>query len=297
MKIKTDLLLTFLFGGSLILFIIWNRLIRVRLPKDIQNIGFTSETYIVFVLGLFFILLTLFYFIKIMKSASGKNPLLYNRYFVKFFNYLNTKYLFRQLCISFTKHILEGPQNIYEFCYQRVYLKPFIEYIGGKFHDSLFNNNFRLTLVNICMFILPKMLVVLAFSIEVIFYNKLNYFYKLLIVLIIPLIMHILVYIIQHHAKKALDYYEYYFEFSGDFSSEKLVITYRTLTDAEDIAEQTKFDPETLMIWWEFYQYIYNITCQIKLRFDNTKNYVNFVYYSIYAIGFMFYFFTLIGFY
>lgn len=297
MKIKADLLLTFLGGGSIILFILWNRLIRVRLPKEIQEVGLVFESYVMFIICLFFGFVTLFYFYKIINVNSISQNSFYNKYKVYISDYVNTKNLLRQICIFFKSYIIEGPKKVYEIFYEHFYLKTLIEYIGGKSHDLFYNNKLRLHLINLIIFILPKMILVVTFAVEVIIYKRLDYFYKFLGFLILPIILHVLVYIIQHHAKKSLDYYDYYFKIDGNFETGKVTIIYRELLDSIDIKEQNEFDPETVMKWWEFYQYLYNISYQINLLFDSTKNYINVIYYGTYTVGFIFYLTILLGIY
>ena len=100
--------------------------------------------------------------------------------------------------------------------------------------------------------------------------------------------------------KYCLDFYQQYFDFAFDTSTNTWHIYKKELNNLQEINDQEDLfhDLVNLKDSWEFYQYIYNITYQLlELKINKYKYNINLVYYSLFFIGFGGYFLILIGFY
>ncbi len=300
MKIKNNISISFIFGILIILFILWNRLIRVRLPKEIIAVSKINLIhYIIGGLTILFLILVIYnillYFKYLPRESSKINKLI--NYILE---YLSKYSWFNHLYKIITVDIPNGPLSVYELFYKYTYVKPYIEKIGIFLHDQLFNNTFRINACYIIFFILPRFLVSTMFLIDICYFKQLNYFYKVLILLLIPLLSKLILFVIKHHAITCLDFYNNFFEFKYYKETKLLQIYCKPLAKVEDITLQNEYIKyiDNLHKSWIFYQYLYNVSYQIlNYKVNRYKYYINIIYYTMFFLGFLFYLLILVGFY
>jgi hypothetical protein len=202
------IILGFLFGIFTISFMLWNKLIRVRLPRELHQLEY-SHTYfrfwIVLELSIIFWLITLvvvWRFIKELRQNTKAHPLLIRlgenlkEYFKK-----NKKLVF--LYKFWIYYVLDAPTFIWLFLLRQ---SPKFSRLAGKFlltrcclylatlypprneDNEELNQNFRtkqeLTII-ICNF-LPRIIIVIVLLYEVIINKKIQIFYAILPLWIIP---------------------------------------------------------------------------------------------------------------
>ena len=102
-------------------------------------------------------------------------------------------------------YILEGPSTVYNnIIYRYIYIKPILDNIGirlsYKFTDIL-------NIPYIVGIVLPRLIPCLILCYETLFLRHINYFYKSLFLLLIPLLFNILIYMIQYHSINSIEFY------------------------------------------------------------------------------------------
>ena len=178
MKIKNKLIYSFIFTILLTCLIIWNRLIRTRLPRQVKfHEVYTFQDKITFIIFIIYICMFFYYFLKYFKiipRPKSKFKVIRNRILC----YLESKKTVIVWGDFFSNHITNGPTNVYDYFYVFIYVKPFI-WACAQFLHKHFQ---EMPIVPYILgYFLPRLIPVVIFFTEVVFYNYINYFYKALI--------------------------------------------------------------------------------------------------------------------
>ena len=295
---KNIINISFISGILIILFIIWNRLLRVRLPKElipVEDINF--QLCIVLSLTIVFLTLFIYYLLLLLQYL----PRQHSRILTMMNNILENLFQygwFKRIYKILTEDIPNGPVAVYNVIYQYIYIKPYVEYLGSKLHNYFFEKEQRMNILYIVLFVLPRILVVFSFIIDIIVFRKLMYFYIFSILLLVPILSKLVIYIIKHHAIHSLEYFKKFFDIRLIDSILRITIIKLPEDNVEDIRRQKALeqDFDRLVVLWESYQYLYNITYQLlEFRINKYKYRLNVLYYGLFFIGFLFYFLILIG--
>ena len=272
-------------------FIIWNRFIRERLPKEIvaQPI-FNEITLIIMLLCFFWFSLHIYYLLKMLQILPRPNSKI--SFLIKSFA---EHFSEKKIIIIFSNIIndtfIQGPTNTYNMIYRLVYVKPFIHFIGAKLSYYFVDQPFTPYFIGI---VLPRVIPWFILLYELIGYQQIKYFYHSLLLLLFPLLFRIILHMIKHHAIKSLDYYKYYFDFI--LQEGTLHIFFNKLADPVDKQKQEEIAPYAYKEW-EFYQYLYNIAYQIQSLNDTYKNHLNACVYGMMGIAFLIQSLLLLGWY
>ena len=274
-----------IFIGTLyVVFVIWNRLIRERLPRDIfidYNNYILFAYFLLFFSSLYIVIYSLREILQIHAKYRLLNKLIEKPIFEK---------IFRIGADIVINYILKGPKNLYEFLYKNIKIRPFIdkvcEFIAiSKFTDNISSLYFLLIVKNsINIFLL------FIFMVEVFIFHQFHYFYKSLSFLLIPLIIEIFLFMIYHLAKRNKIIIEEWINFPindrGDGFNMRLNIENKNnplleITDENLLLEIMK---EHAKIW---HYYLYS--CMIIDNFYNlekkVKSYLYIFIYLLYSIG------------
>lgn len=282
MKIKNNLIFSFIFTGLLTSLIIWNRFIRQRLPREITyHAIFTYQDKIIFLLFLAYFSIWFYYFLKYLKVIPRPNSR-FKKILDKFLYYLETKKSVKLFEEFFINHISNGPTNVYNYFYIFIYVKPFI-YICGTFLHKYFQ--LKPIVPYIFGFLLPRFIIITVFLIEIMFFNYLNYFYKVLILYLIPLIFKIVLFMIEHHTKNILDMIHEYFKFKILDEYDNFEIYNKPFNDPIKLKEQENFYYFAKENWL-LLQYMYSVNIKIKQEKDKYNNIINIIIYGLYTISF-----------
>jgi hypothetical protein len=291
MKIQNNQILGILFTTCLGLFIIWNRFIRIRLPKDFIVQESLNRFTIMIILFFFLCLLIHLYYVlkyfQIIPRPNSKLSLLIKKF--------DEKYGKRKLVISIITFIndtiIQGPANTYDLFYQHVTVKTYLQYIGAKLSYHFVDNP---DILYILCFVIPRLLPWHILLLELICYHHIKYFYTSLILLLIPLLSKILFYMIKHHAMRAIDYYNHFYDFVR--RDDVLHIYFKELTDIQEKEYQESMS-SFVGDSWEFFQYLYNISAQMKIREERYK-YILYAYlYGLMSLDFLIQSLLLLGWY
>jgi hypothetical protein len=157
-----DLLFT---GIFIIIFLIWNRVIRIRLPKDIP-FDLTDFRFLLLVALCITFSLSLLLTIKVYLFPNSQ---------------LNV------IGVTLRTYIDESLQELD----YRIRANPYIFSLMSKLSNKIFQYNHKYISYSKYIFLLfhiPKILLPIILFIDVIYFNKIALFYHMLILLIIPLI-------------------------------------------------------------------------------------------------------------
>lgn len=220
MKTIIKLLLGFITTIIFSFIVFWNRIIKERLPKEIQYESImTIDTiflYLIFVLEISI----LFYFLfKYLNKGLTRSTIISN---------LFNKVWFNNVLLFFKEYIIEGPHNIYKYAYKSLYMRPVINYIGAKLSYYFTGKEFIPYIIG---FALPRLILWVVLFCEIIIMQKINYFYKTLILLLVPVIFSIILYIIKHHAMESIAFYEELFNFDVNEETGATRASYKVLED------------------------------------------------------------------
>ena len=196
MKIKNKL--TILLGFLLLSIIFWNKFIRIRLPKNLEV--FSNKILFIFIILSIIFCITIL--LENLKLIYKKNNIKENTVVNILIDEL-AKNPYIQLLANWFIYIIESPKKFYEYFFQKinvVYLveKPLLFLIKhGKIKIYIY----------IIGYMLPKCILSIIFLVDICYFKELNYFYKSLPILVIPLILTGYRYIANNLAEKNLTFF------------------------------------------------------------------------------------------
>jgi hypothetical protein len=297
--------ISILFGISYISFILWNRLIRVRLPKELFITNEYDLTFfIVFLLTVIFGILFIYYLLNLIKYLPREPGRIIKKLIIM--EERVNKYQIYIFVQQVKKAFMEGPLYLYLFLYNQTRLVHVGTEKIGIHLFNIFTDYKKLPyLVYIIMIVFPRLIVSMVLVIEVIYLRELNLFYEVLPLLLLPLIIKGYFGILQSHSESIMKSYEKYFSFYYDKETQIFHITVKNLTDPKEIEIQEgwlKKEEESgpyFQYAWDFY---YNMLSGLYRIFiiniyERYKTILFTIYYMLYFIGFLFYLLILIGVY
>jgi hypothetical protein len=287
MKFKTIEIFTFLIGIFIIGFIVWNRFIRVRLPKEILADGSLAEILGVTCLFLLFLILFLYSFNKILPRKKNKES-----WVNKIILYISNNYYLNRILSFIINRVIEAPIFVYNEVYKRVYMRPVIEYIGSHLSAKLTNYK---EIFYFILFVIPKIIPSICFFIDIVVYKEFFYFYNALVLLIIPLIINVILFVIQDHSLKQKDRIEHFFIFEE--VDTKVYISLQQDLTVQEREFAINANSDALYYVRLSYIFIDNFVNQINEIKNLYKYEINIFYYGIYLIGFFGYLLILFNFY
>lgn len=211
------------FGALIISLIIWNRLIRERLPRELTGEPFTLLFWIVLILFVCFFLRMSITVNKFQKNLRGiSKP---NKYLFKFYIFVKTRYESRPRVKNFCEsvggylihYVLEAPLFLWRYLFNN-FPHKIVLYISmslGNFGFFIWNrylqkekkknSYFRQTVIIVILDYMPKVITSFAFFYEALVYRELNNVYKIAVILIIPYIFSALIIMLQDMIYQQLD--------------------------------------------------------------------------------------------
>jgi hypothetical protein len=277
--------ISILIGLLYVLFILYNRLIRERLPRNIlldYNNLILLSYFLLFFTSLFIIIFYIREILKIKAKFRILNKLIEIPIMEK---------IFRLGADMVINYILKGPKNLYEFLYKRIKIRPIIDIICKKICDWDLNENIIFLYFILIYKYIFIFTIAVIFSIEVFYFSYFKYFYKSLLYLLIPLLIDLFLFIIYNLADKNKNVIEEWINFpvneKGDGFNMRLNIENKD-NPLLQINGDEKILLETIHFHYTtWYRYLYS-----KMTIDNfytiEKKYKPFMYiiiYSIYGIG------------
>lgn len=311
-KLEGNILLSTLFGGSLIGLIIWNRLLRIRLPRDLVPVDLNYLTVLIGSLMFLYISLFLYYLLKWYQIIPREKSRI-GVYLNTLDNYIRNipvlNEIIRIIHVIMQQHVILGPHRIYDKIFTKnvtiaFYTHKFNDLVGfllNKYLWVLPKTSWALILFYIILFVIPRLIPAIIFCMEIIYCQHLHYFYKSLILLILPLLMNILLFTMKNSAEKRMNHVRKFYKIEQKIigSAADVLIEKRLEVSLEEYNGFIALyeTEENLCAKWISYQVLYNIVCQIELQIERYKYYLKIPCYSLFALGFIFYFMILRGIY
>lgn len=262
-KLLTNL--SALFGFLYICLILWSRLILQRLPKDLDG-NYTSIQFISFCFLFFISFLILCINLKKLLNIKFSTNSIYN------------KILSSSFYVNIVKYILEAPKNLYHWLLQYIVIRDPIENLGIKIWN-MDPYKYNKTIIFAMYFL--RIFVSIVFIIDIFYFNKLEYLYKILIIILIPITFQGFLYIIKDFSKWNKEYIE----------EEFLIIEPNENRDgfyAEPKETYKHFnDNQILSLSESWTAYLANCMFVDKCYEiqDIYNKYISIIIYSIYSIG------------
>ena len=275
-------LIKFFFGSLLIIFIFWNRIIRVHQPtqfmlvKDDLILFYLYKSSIVTIVFLFLFVITLKK-IFVKKKSTG---------------ILNSKYFL--IVIAWIKtYILETPIFVYEEITQNINLSKVVEYPASLITAHL---NYPRIIV-IVFYYTPQITVAVIFALEVIFYNQKVIFFKALSLLIIFIIVKSIFFIFKHYSARRLTHYNLFFDIETKDSGINISLKPPHLLPQHILLEQILKEYNTMYLHWLIYKAINIFMLEIENFNEKYNLYVKALVFFLFALGWLYsslYFFFLL---
>lgn len=203
MKILINIVITLIITA----FIIWNRLLRERLPKglDILILNMSNSSIIVVIILILFNCLFFFISCKAIYSPNKKTT-----FMDKIFNFSVYKHF-----QNFLNIILNAPKNLYEYYSDKYNIFTKQIETSASYLVAYYNSE-RNQYIFLTIFIyLPRMLVATIFVLDIFYFKKFDYFYNSLILLLVPLITKIYLHMIFWQSKLMYEYSEFFLDITS----------------------------------------------------------------------------------
>ena len=192
------ILLGLLMGIFWIFFIIWNRLIRERLPREITGEGepYTISFWVILIFSLLYSYSVIYEINRLQKKYRGIDKK--NAFLVKISNYL-IKFLqnhktFSDIFNILGYYVLKSPLYLWRFFYYNIpdkyhfsVILKFAHY-GTEACYRYFNSRSKQIIAVILLLYIPRLVVCSIFFYEVVINRYLHFFYTIAVIILIPLI-------------------------------------------------------------------------------------------------------------
>ena len=255
-------------GFAFVLFILWNRLLRERIPRILDNNYTQFQLIIMCCVAVISLIMMCYYLRKILNIQIKENSII-----IKIFN---------MPCLQiitnfFYQYILNAPLNTYEFLYKYVRIVNIVQFIGAKIWNM---DPYKYPMHVFCFLMSLRIIVVLVFIFDVLYFRELDLFYKTLLILFVPLVINSILFIIKNTSKKNRDY---------------IVLTHVKITSNQEkngfVAEpvnNVSLTEEEIYAWYNTW-ICHTANCMFVDKIQEIQDYygkfVMFIYYTIYTIG------------
>jgi hypothetical protein len=183
------------FALLIILFVFWNRLIRIRTPGAITDVSLMSS-----IILYCFVLFNIYSIIVCLKQITNKTG--YNGFIEKFLR--NT------IVLKFSKYlaiVVESPKFIYDYLADNfISFKRIVELPASYLAVYVWYPKIILFSLNF----LPRVIISTAFLIDVTYFHYFYYFYKFLILLLLPILVSCYLHMISFHSNNSLEFVQQY---------------------------------------------------------------------------------------
>lgn len=195
-------ILSCIMGGLLIIYILWIRLIREGLPREIVGEPFTLQFWIVLLLFIICLSTTITHLIHLRRllpnNQSNNSPKI-----DKFINYISEIPIVQKIVVSgdyIVTYILGGPLLLWRTLIANIpekvtrhFTQVIIVGYPSRLDDDFFTDDtkkrkFRLAMTTIVFLFLPRIIASMAYFYDVAINRELNFFYQIVVILLISLI-------------------------------------------------------------------------------------------------------------
>lgn len=280
--------LLLLIGLLLITILLWNRFLRIHLPKDF--IDFYLPIVVLFTLVS---LVVLIINIKLIYKPSKISVI--SKLMIKVYDYYYLALLLNAITV-----ISNSPQKVLDFINHSFFMKKYGKQIGYytetvPYNLLLWRKDKSKAIFYIPTNMIPRIVVACMFLVDVFYFKHIQYFYYSLFLLTLPMIMNAIRFIITDSAKSTLKYLNAHLRFYDvDLKTLDYKVEFRDIIpdmeDAKDII--THRGNKELLEWFMFnferYGEIANFMEDVKKKEDFYKPYENIFVYSCYLLSWLY---------
>jgi hypothetical protein len=178
-------------------FIIWNRLIRERLPRDLTLGEPYSITFLIVLILFLFYLCKVFFIIYNEQKKLRGIILTRNKYLQQFYNFLLQYPKFLSKIDFILNHIVDSPLYLWRFFYfnlRNEYINPVVDklyFSGCVIFRKVYSSETRelhISLTVILLVFAPRIITFSVFFYEILINKELYYFYWVAVILLITYI-------------------------------------------------------------------------------------------------------------
>jgi hypothetical protein len=277
-----------LVGFFLTLLFIWNRFIRVRLPKNLTEIPNEAITITIVIILIISFVCIIFYNMRIILKISPKANSLVKRMIYK----IGDNNIVNKITTFCITYLVNSPKTFYEYIFDYINVSSIIELPVS--YLLVFMLKRPHSIIYILTNTIPKVIISTIFLLDVFYFHNLHYFYISLILLGIPVIVNCYRYMVNDLADKNNFYLQSHLEITPSnrpgFSAVKFKDKIPPIEDAKDIV--THKNNKALLDWFvdnfELYCNIKNFCTRIQKAEDLYKPYENIYIYTCYLIGWVY---------
>ena len=279
MKIKSNVIkfleiFSIIFGIFISLLLLWNRLLRERLPKILDG-NYEPNLKVIFLLLFFSSLLSFIIALKKILNISVEPK---NKYII---NLLEMKFVQKSFHYIY-EYILKAPEHAGIWFFNSINIINYIRDFGSFIYEQ---DPRKYTKILVRSMYIIRIVVSLVFIIDVLVFNKFDYFYKVAILLLLPMLFKVFLFVIKDGS-----------EFNRKYYLENYIVVvsnFETMTFDIDFHPSYKGEKSE----WFFYQYSNNwlyfvsncaFVDHIKDYEEKTKYYVVIFCSTMYLIGWLY---------
>lgn len=299
MKSNKDIIkfniIAFIIGIFFICLTLWSRLLYVRVPKDL--IIFTKEKHLVYIV-IISIVLFLFLLLNVLKKLlkfESKN----NSFFIPYIKKLTATNVVVTLKYIYNTYILQAPLHVVELILQYMNIGYYIERPTLYILKKMIHKN-KIYLVLIMKFI-PKIIISTLFITDILYFCKLNYFYKALVLLLLPLFFTFYTMITEKIALINLEFFGSHLQkkTSNETGFDEYFFA-NQMPNIDNAIDIVKHQHDYALLNWvvsnyDIYGNIYNFIQNIKVAETKANPYVNLYIFSCYLSGWLYIYFHYIN--
>lgn len=283
---------SFFLGVFIILFTIWNKSLRIRVPKTIHDFDTFYMIFIVYINIVILTLIIVFCIWTLVSSNINKDKGYILEYIVsyKFINNI-LSWIYKT-----SESISQAPKKVYRLFFDNVNISHILEIPFYKISHYIKELPIRfayiLTVIHVIFYTLPKTIPAIIFMFEIILFGHINYFYKSLFLYVIVLIYNVLLWVLGDLADNNIYFATAHIkvkdtpeEFTAKFREE-----IPPITGAVDIISRRS--DERLLRW---FVYIYETYLDIKwlvyrlyLEKNKFKYYERILISTLFLIGWIY---------
>src|SRR6266699_276581 len=261
------------FGACIIIFILWNRVLREREPQKLLFID-TKLKLIIIIITVMICVMCIIYYIRVNINYK----------LINIPNWLINRYI-TYISLFFSKYIINAPLFIHYQLINHLPIKKFVEYTA--LYIVVYFEKY--TTIYAIVPMLLRCLVSTVFVIDIYYFQELNYFYRSLSIFIYVLLFQYYLFIVTDFSKKYLDTLNLYLKFEK--SNNMLILSLKDQQTFPGAWDVKKLKLQIMADLWDIYSNIVNFFQSINNMQLFFKPYFLLYSYINYLLGWSYFLF------
>jgi len=228
------------FGACIIIFILWNRVLREREPQKLLFID-TKLKLIIIIITVMICVMCIIYYIRVI----------FNYKLIPKPNWLINRYI-TYISLFVSTYIINAPLFIHYQLINHLPIKKFVEYTAS--YIVVYFEKY--TTIYAIVPMLLRCLVSTVFVIDIYYFQELNYFYRSLSIFIYVLLFQYYLFIVTDFSTKYLDTLNLYLKFEK--SNNMLILSLKDQQTFPGAWDVKKLKLQIMADLWDIYSNIVN---------------------------------------